>query len=464
MCIPPQLDNDLFRILLYRNRATELLVETSSSAFRLPFLQIPAHTRVAEELTQSIRTSWNLETYCLFTLPSRIASISNGSHAVVEACGPHSESPNGMQWVRVAKLSAHDFEDGVDFAILRDALAKFEQYASGELQGTFGRPDWLRDVTEWVQTEAKAFGLSLTGSFRQLNASPAFSLIRFETNGPALWFKAVGEPNLHEFPITLKMATDFPEFLPDIIASQPEWNAWLALESEGSSLDASSTDSAWRSAAETLAALQIATFGRRFELMEAGGKDLRPCSLLPLVAPFLDAMTELMEQQTKVAPPPLSREELRSLGGEITASLEELADHAIPNALGLLDVNPSNILVRRGRCVFLDWAEAYVGPPFFTFQYLLEHRRCLRTRQPRRERLLFSAYATAWTRFASPQETAEVFRLVPLLAVFTYAVGSESWRQQLPIHLETARYLRGLTRRMKREADVLRESSSKCVS
>ena len=464
MCIPPQLDHDLFRILLYRNRATELLVETSSGAFRLPFFQIPAHTRVAEELTQAIRTSWNLETYCLFTLPSRIASSSNGRHAVFEACGSQSEPPNGMRWVGVAMLSANDFEDAVDFAMLRHSVAALKQHARGDLPGVFARAGWMRDVTEWVQTEAKASGLSLTGSFRQLNASPTFSLIRFETNGPALWFKAVGEPNLHELPITLKMAEDFPEFIPSVIASRPEWNAWLALESEGSPLDASSNDTAWRTAAESLAALQVATFGRRFELMEAGCKDLRPCSLLPLVAPFLDTMTELMEQQTKVVPPPLSREELLSLGGEIGASLEEIADHAIPNTLGLLDANPGNVLERRGCCVFLDWADAYVGPPFFTFQYLLEHRRRLQTLNSRQEEPLVSSYAKPWTRFASSKEIAAVFRLVPLLAVFAYAVGNESWRQQVPIHLETAQYLRGLTRRMKREADVLQESRSKCVS
>jgi hypothetical protein len=463
MCIPPQLDQDLFRILLYRNRATELLVETSSGAFRLPFFQIPAHTRLADELTQSIRASWNLQTYCLFTLPSRIASSSNGRHAVLEARGSRTEPPNGMRWVGVAMLSANDFEDGVDFATLRDSLAVIEGYARGELHGTFGRPGWLRDVTEWVETEANALGLSLTGSFRQLNASPTFSLIRFETNGPALWFKAVGEPNLHELPITLKMAADFPEFIPSVIASQPEWNAWLALESEGAPLDASSDDSVWRTAAESLAALQIATFGRRFEFLEAGCKDLRPCSLLPLVAPFLDVMNELMEQQTKVAPPPLSGEELLSLGSEIVASLEEIADSAIPNTLGLLDANPGNVLERRGCCVFLDWAEAYVGPPFFTFQYLLEHRRRLQTLNSRQEGPLVSSYTKPWTRFGSSKEIAAVFRLVPLLAVFAYAVGSRSWRQE-PVDVESARYLRGLTRRMKREADVLRESRSKCVS
>jgi hypothetical protein len=368
-----------------------------------------------------------------------------------------------MRWVGVAMLSANDFEDDVAFATLRDSLAVIEGYARGELHGTFGRPGWLRDVTEWVQTEAKPFGLSLTGSFRQLNASPTFSLIRFETNGPALWFKAVGEPNLHELPITLKMAADFPEFIPSVIASRPEWNAWLALESEGALLDASSDDSAWRTAAESLAALQIATFGRRFEFLEAGCKDLRPCSLLPLVAPFLDVITDIMKQQTKVAPPPLSGKELLSLGSEIGASLEEIVDSAIPNTLGLLDANPGNVLERRGCCVFLDWAEAYVGPPFFTFQYLLEHRRRSQTLNSPQEGPLVSSYAKPWTRFASSKEIAAVFRVVPLLAVFAYAVGSRSWRQE-PVHVESAQYLRGLTRRMKREADVLRESRSKCVS
>ena len=52
-----KLDQELFRILLYRNDATELLFETCSDGLRIPAIPIPAHTRFAQELTAAIEST-----------------------------------------------------------------------------------------------------------------------------------------------------------------------------------------------------------------------------------------------------------------------------------------------------------------------------------------------------------------------------------------------------------------------
>jgi len=64
-----------------------------------------------------------------------------------------------------------------------------------------------RRVVLLVQRAIEPYGLRLSGEFRQLNASPTFALLRLETTGQALWFKAVGEPNLREFPIPSPIET-----------------------------------------------------------------------------------------------------------------------------------------------------------------------------------------------------------------------------------------------------------------
>jgi hypothetical protein len=457
-----KLDQELFRILLFRDDAAELLLERSSSGVRLPQVSVPAHTRTAEEITAAVKSSWNLETYCLFTLPAGPASEDGARHVVLEACRDDSLSP-GMHWLPVVSCSAACFDDPCEFATMENSLAMLQQHRRGELPGPFGKPGWLPVVTEWVQAQAAGAGLALTGEFRQFNASPAFSLIRFKTDGPALWFKAVGEPNLHEHRITLKLASLFPRFLPRILASHPEWNAWLALESEGSELGENATTDAWGTAAENLALLQISSFGRRFELIHSGCKDLRPCRLVELVDPFLDAMAEFMERQTKLAPAPLSREKLLSLGRNITMSLEELDECAIPNTVGHLDVNPGNLLVCGPRCVFLDWAEGYVGPPFFAFQYLLENLRRLQGEDANRDKSLVLAYEKHWARFASPKEIVKALKTTPLLATFTCAASIGSWRNRQNIRTESAGYLRSLTRRMQREANALEDRRPVCV-
>ncbi len=453
-----QCDHDPLRILLFRNDATELLIQKTPGAFHLPAMAIPRCTRVAEELTAAIKMSWDLETYCLFTLPA-----DRTGYALLETRQPDAGHPTGMSWMPLDSPVSQAFEDPTDLAAVCTSRKALDQYRRGELPGVFGRPGSLRMVMEWTLTQAAAAGLRLTGRFRQLNASPTFSLIRFETDGPALWFKAVGKPNVHEHRVTLKLASAFPEFLPRILASRPEWNAWLSPESQGSPLDTDSTGAAWESAAENLALLQISTFGRRFELIEAGCKDLRPCMLRDLVRPFFDFMTQLMERQTKLSPAPLSRHDLLALARETTSALEELEDAGVPNTLGHLDLNAGNVLVSDTRCVFLDWAEAYVGPPFFSFQYLLEHWRRLHKEDSRKESSPLTYYAKHWTRFSTTEQIARTFELTPLLAAFAYATSGLAMRSAESLRPETAAYLRSLVRRMKREADTLGERRLLCV-
>jgi Phosphotransferase enzyme family len=461
MCVPIQLDHDLFRILLYRKDGREILLETTWEGFRLPVLSVPAHTRNAEEVTAAIRNAWNLDTHCLFSLSDSARPQALVRDQVAETCDPNCGCPAGMEWLSVVSLSEGVFQSSSDFSVVENSLRTFEQYRRDELPGFFGKPGWLREVTEWVGAQADAIGLCLTGKFRQLNASPTFSLIRFETNGPALWFKAVGEPNLHEHSITLKLATAFLRFIPHLVGSKPEWNAWLSLEAEGSELDATSPALAWEVAAENLALLQVATLGRRLELIEVGCKDLRPWALRNLVDRFFDCMTELMERQTKPSPAPLSRNELLVLKQKITSALEELEANGLPNALGHLDLNPGNVLVSGPRCVFLDWAEAHVGPPFFSFQYLLQHWRRLRPADPANEGSFICHYTKVWRPLVSSEQIATSFKLAPMLAAFAFAASA--CRNPGTTPPEIAALLRSTVRRMKREADALRESRLSCT-
>src|ERR1700722_7315205 len=292
-----QLDQDLFRILLYRNDATELFVETSPAGFRLPVVTIPRNTRMAEELTAATKESWDLETYCLFTLPARAPG-----YAVLETCDREAGHPAGLSRMPLDSLRPEAFQDPTDLAAVRTSQETLDQYRRGMRSGVFGRPGWLAIVVEWAGAQAEAAGSRLTGQFRQLNASPAFSLIRFETNGAAIWFKAVGEPNLREYSITLGLAKYFPTFVPRVIAMRDDWNGWLAVEAEGTHPNENSDIEVWTRVATTLAEMQIASFGQTLHLVNTGCRDARICTLLELVEPFVEVMAELMERQTKKSP------------------------------------------------------------------------------------------------------------------------------------------------------------------
>jgi hypothetical protein len=464
MCTPTQSEHDLFRILLYRNNTAEILLETVSHGFRLPTVPVPARARVAEEITAALRHLWNLETYCLFPLPDDTLGQAPVCCQVVESCRADAIPPAEMRWLQTVELPTVSFEASRDLAIIQNSRITLDQYRSAKLPGFFGRPGWLRVILEWVQNQVATAGLSLTGEFLQLNANPTSSLVRFETNGAALWFKAVGEPNAHEYGLTLHLADLFPSYLPHVIASKREWNAWLMREVEGIHPDAGSGIRSWATVARSLAALQIASIGYTGHFIESGSKDVCVRALAESVDPFLDVMTDLMDRQSKESPAPLSRDELAVLGQQLKCFLRDYEHLDVPNTLGHLDFNPGNVIVSGERCVFLDWARACAGHPFLTFQYLLEHLRRLRPNDSTLESALIAAYSETWQGSLTKRQIEDALAISPLLAVLACAVSGSAWRSQTKRHEpRVARYLRSLTRRMKRETDLLRGRNSSCI-
>jgi len=212
-----------------------------------------------------------------------------------------------------------------------------------------------------------------------------------------------------------------------------------------------------------LAKLQIESIDRSRTLINSGARDLRASALLKLVRPFLHVMGQLMEKQTKDPPPVLSRNKLILLGEQIEEALSLIADLQIPDSLGHLDLNPGNVIVSEGHSVFLDWAEAYVGNPLFSFQYLVEHFRGMAGVDVTTESGLTSAYIEEWQSLVSPEGLEEASALAPLLAVFAYAAANEAWSDQARIQdPKVAGYLRSLTRRIHREANRLKDRSALC--
>jgi Phosphotransferase enzyme family len=319
-------------------------------------------------------------------------------------------------------------------------------------------------LRNWIDSVIEPIGFHLTGEFRQLNASPTFSLVRFETDGPALWFKAVGAPNLREFAITCTLTQLFPDCLPPMLAVRPEWNGWLSWDVRGELLSEVEEQAHWERAAAALARLQIESIDRGSQMLGAGAHDLGPTALSNLIQPFLSSVAQLMERQTKVPPAVLDRNDLLALADSLQSALEAMEATGVPDTLGHLDLNPGNIIVSKDRCTFLDWAEAYVGNPLFSLEYLVQHAgRAFREGSDLRTRLT-AAYCGQWEGLVSHVAIGEALALAPLVAIFAYAAGNDLWKQ--PTELQDparAGYLRSLTRRMHGEAKQLADRRTVCL-
>lgn len=462
-----QVESDIYCVILPRQTGTEVLLSRADGRFALPSVDVPRWQRVAESLTSAVEKECGCDAICLFTPDVTLATgdAKRIRYQVMQCCDRLENHNNRTQWVPVSLLSQHAFADPTECAAIQQSLAQRDEYGRGSTPGPFVKPGWFNELRLWVDEVIAPLGLHLKGGCRQLNAAPSFSLIRLESSGPAVWFKAVGEPNLREFPITLALAQLFPNYTPSILATRPEWNGWLALELEGGSLDECQSTEEWRAAATALAKLQIDSLGKHAQLLNVGARDLRTSSLSGVLQPFLDVVGQLMEQQSKTPPVVLTRKDLQLLGEHIQDALSLIDEIGIPEALGHLDLNPGNIFVAANECRFLDWAEAYIGHPFFTFEYLLEHFRRRFGTNPTLEAQFTAAYAEPWRRLLSSDEASQALSLAPLLAAFACAAGNDVWsdpeKRQRP---NVAGYLRSLTRRMKREADEWIARRARCLN
>ncbi len=190
---------DSYRLIVTRRNASEILLLQSGSGWALPRVEIQQQQRVAEQLTSEVGREWGIEAYCLF-VPSHRSSGRNGEakYAVMESVTHNGKAPAGTYWM--PRTVAVACGDAGEVGAIKESLEELEPYARGDRLGPFARPGWLRELFSWTQEQVAPLGLRVTGGFRQLNASPTFSLIRMETDDCALWFKATGEPNSHETP------------------------------------------------------------------------------------------------------------------------------------------------------------------------------------------------------------------------------------------------------------------------
>jgi len=458
-------EREVFRVIVLSPDGKDILVVPDRNRFVLPSVEIPRWQRMAENLAAAVRNDWKEEVVCLFELNDLPGTYGPGVHyQIAQHWGGVGVPRILTKWIPVATLSKDSPIDVTDHSAVQQAILRCGTDREASPVGPFTTLGWFEELRGWVEEIVEPLGFRLNGSFRQLNASPTFSLIRFETDGSALWFKAVGEPNQREFPITCELSRLFPRYLPIVLGTRPEWNGWLTREAVGKLLSDTQEDALWEKSASALAELQNDSIDHDAHILAAGVRDLGVNKLSKMVSPFIETMSQLMEQQIRTPPAPLNRKELLFLGDRLQTALEALETLGIPETLGHLDLNPGNIVASPDRCVFLDWAEAYIGNPFFTFQYLLEHLRRTGAGDSAVEMGLVSSYREPWERMVGRTAIDEALSLTPLLAVFAYAAGTELWRDEERMQdPATAGYLRSLARRMHREANSLNERRSVCL-
>jgi hypothetical protein len=450
---PPNIQRDRWRVIITKPGASEIIVVPHGATCDLPEVRVPQNQRLARSLNAGLKRDWKIDVISI--VPSKLRSQVGDSarYHLAEPILADVPLPRGIRWTAVASLTPQSFLIAEDFNAVRGFVEELST-SPGD-RGPFTHLGWFREVASWLEDAITPIHFVWNGRFEQFHASPFFSLIRFDTRPRALWFKAVGEPNTREFAITRKLAARAPKYVPRLLAVRPDWNAWLAEECPGATLDQVSDIALWSCAVRSLANLQVESISWSRSLLQAGAHDLCGIFTPSAVQSFFRMVERLLGPMAGVVEPDFSVEDLQPMEARMMHLLDRAGNSRVPDTLGHLDLNAGNVIVSSERCAYLDWAEAYVGPPFLALEYLLQTFRKIFGGGSPQEGPVVEAYLKAWEAVIPARDIREFWGLTPALAIFAYTQRCVAAVEPTgPDISRFGEYLGVLLRRLRRELAV----------
>ena len=437
---------DQYRIALVLPRSKKVLAEPRDGSPRLPRISVQRWTRVGEHLTKAIREKWGL-------MSSIIINVLPGSQqtpacAVIEVLADESQPlADGLIPLQLDVLG--------DSEVTAAERTTMQKILMGETAscGPFSRLGWIEEAQEWILASAPYRAIEF--SDRQgSSAGGSSALVRFGTRRPpAYWLKATGAAGAQEYRVSTALAGLFPDYLPPLLAAREDWHAWV-MEDAGRPLEETLTLPAIEQATHSLAQLQITSVDHVDVLFAAGCFDQRMPILRASIPKLVQYLEDAMAQQISTRVPPIESKRLCELGNLLEEACGCMETLGIPDTIIHNDMNAGNILFDGSRAVFTDWAEAYIGNPFFTFHHLREYAVQADVSQVWASKMK-TTYANHWGCLLSGSQIAHAVALCPPLAIASYLCGRDtSIRLPQRKDLRAQSYARSMARQMDRAAQA----------
>lgn len=437
------------------SRAGAVAAQQSGGNWSLPAVTIPRFVRSVEAVTAESYSRFGLRLFVIFSAKSRTSHAS----LMVARLQRGEDLPTGFCW-RDRKSLAETLPPDTSVA-LQQALDECSRYDSGALASNFARYSALDDLRTWYEPILATQGLR-EAHLRQYNGDAFFALFQIVTESCSgnnrqaehFWVKAVGEPNIREFGVTQKIVKEFPWNSPTVLATKPEWNAWLMEDVGGYELDVQLDGRPWGITGRHFAQIQTRFIDCEDELLALGCADWRGPEVLTRVEPFFEHMASAMDRQPTSPPPRLTRQELREMATQCGDLCHRVEDLLVPDTLAHGDFSPHNVLIRWGWPIFIDWAESYVTFPFITWEY---HKRRFLKDHPEHAHWLprmQDFYERQWLGILGERRAAKAFELAPAYAILIRALyrGNGDIRDGLDDGSEPAK--RSLVRGLQRELNA----------
>ncbi|MDQ4074849.1 MAG: phosphotransferase [Chloroflexota bacterium] len=289
------------------------------------------------------------------------------------------------------------------------------------------QPEWLDQVTEWIDTQLGAQGWQVVGPVELLHQRPWSSFARVPTADGVVYFKAPAPAYRYEAALTEVLARWRPDCTVPLLGVDLD-RGWMLSADAGVTLREVDPSAGqiehWLNVLPLCVDLQIEMAAHVPELLRLGVPDRRLTELPQLYAQLLEA-TENLRVGLE---PGLTHEEyerLRDLRPRVADWCEELATVGLPETLTHEEVHDANVLLGGGRYIFTDWSDSSVSHPFFTMLVTIRaaaHRLKLAEDGPEMMRLR-DAYLEPWTTFAPRNQLLAAFELAYRLGMVNRALS-----------------------------------------
>jgi hypothetical protein len=222
-------------------------------------------------------------------------------------------------------------------------------------------PAWIAGAHTWIEEQAARLGLSRTGAIEQPHIYPWSTVMRVPTAEGDVWFKANTGQLQHEAALVSLVAKRMPERVPPLLATDLQ-RGWMLMADAGQRLRevvaAERSLERWLDVLPATARIQLAMEPDVDALLALGVPDMRLATLPEGYAQLMDALD--------------AEDRYRDGLARVVELGEELATFGIAETLQHDDLHDGQVFVRNGTHLVMDWGDACISHPFFTFSVTLE--------------------------------------------------------------------------------------------
>lgn len=426
--VNPSVKYRYFTLIPHRYEPRLLLLPAEKSASDgVKAVQLPQFARTrrrfwqeVDHINREVLTRLALEVTTLCCLQLEDNRSLNGEVALVYAMENHSpqwQPPRGAGWYTREDLDTLTFANPDERHYAQAWFAWRESEHAQRVE--WYRPGWFWVARAWLLAYIMCIPDVTVEAFTQMRTWQRSSMFKAVPNyGDTIYFKAVPPVFAHEVPLTAWLSNQFPDYFPHVVALDTERH-WLLLRDHGKrSLEAVQDIGMWETALRVLARLQIRLSETPDELRALG----IPSQTLDETADYLDV---LLADETALRAGGFLDDaaiaRLRQQQPQLKAMCAELAACGIPYSLEHGDFYPGQVIVQGDRLVFIDWSDATLTHPFFSYvalEIFVENEMPQIT--PEMRARLQAAYLEPWAEFVDQDTLSRTLALArPLAALHT---------------------------------------------